>query len=330
MKGAIVITHGGVGAKEDMVGRPMEAAGKGLAVLEGGGSALDAAVEAAVILEDDPAFNAGTGSRFRIDGKTIEMDASLMASDGRMAAVAAVRNVRNPVRLARLVMDTPHVMMVGQGASDYAYRMGMNPYDPATEDTRAFIRKAWKAIREGKVSPYNRKWLDFRNYDLPSEGCDTIGAVVRDARGNFAVANSTGGTSLMLPGRVGDSPIFGAGFWAGPAGAVAATGIGEEIIRKLLCKQVYDRIESGMHPAKACEWGVGLYPPELPVGLIAVGRKAWGKAANMTLPVGIAESAPAGTAKRKVIARSKSRSSAGKTPFAGGKQGKPRRSRAKK
>ncbi len=290
MENAIVLTHGGVGAKDDLCDGPRKAADKGFEVLASGGSALDAAIEAAVLLEDDPRFNAGTGSRYRIDGKTIEMDAALMTSDGRLGAVAAIRNVRNPVRAARLVMDTPHVLMVGQGATDYARRMGMEFHDPGIPETKEFIRKGWAAIREGKLSPYNRKWLAFRNYDLP-EGCDTIGAVVCDGSGGYAAANSTGGTSLMLVGRVGDSPLFGSGLWAGPVGAVAATGIGEIIISRLLSKTVYDKIESGMGPAEACSWGVGLFPPEIAVGLIAVSDGRWGSASNLTLPCGVREGA---------------------------------------
>ena len=118
------------------------------------------------------------------------------------------------------------------------------------------------------------------NYDEPWDsvmGCsDTVGAVAMDGKGEFAAAGSTGGTAVMLRGRVGDTPMIGAGLFAGSAGAVAATGVGEEILRRLLCYRVYERIVAGSHPQEACDWGVELVPDGFVVGLIAVGREGDG------------------------------------------------------
>jgi L-asparaginase/beta-aspartyl-peptidase (threonine type) len=287
MKGATVVTHGGVGAPDDWKDGPDAAAEAGLSVLRRDGGALDAAVEASVLLEDDPRFNAGTGSRIRLDGKTIEMDATVMTSDGEMGGVAALRNVRNPIRVARLVLDTPHVILAGEGAESFARRHDIPPYDPATPRAQEFLRKACEKLREGKLSPHYSRWLDFRDYDLPEFGCDTVGAVAADGKGFFAAANSTGGSAIMLPGRVGDSCHYGAGLWSGPAGAVATTGIGEFIIARLMAREVYDALARGETAQKACEYGVALYEEEIPVGVIAVAAEGHGSAANRSMPVGV-------------------------------------------
>lgn len=285
----IVVTHGGVGAKDETRDGPQAAAEEGLRLLAGGASPLDAAVEASVLLEDDPRFNAGTGSRLRLDGRTVEMDASVMTSRGDMGAVAALRSVRNPVRVARLVADTPHVLLAGEGALAYARRKGVEPYDPATDQARAFFERSAARLRAGDLSPHYRRWLSFRDYDLPEAGCDTIGAVATDGRGFHAAANSTGGSGLMLVGRVGDSCHYGAGLWAGPAGAVATTGIGEHIIARLAAKGVYDLLDRGAGADEACEQGVASFPSDIPFGVIAVTDRGWGSAANLSMPVGAAE-----------------------------------------
>src|SRR5262249_42895277 len=105
------------------------------------------------------------------------------------------------------------------------------------------------------------------------EGCDTVGAVVRDPHGRFAATASTGGTLYMLRGRVGDSPLMGAGLYAGPNGAVAATGAGEEITKRFLSKAVYDWMEEGMAPARAAQRGVAMFPEVVDIGLLVVSRR---------------------------------------------------------
>ena len=243
-----------------------------MAVLRRGGRALDAVVEAVVVLEDDPRLNAGTGSRMRTDGR-IQMDAALMDASLEAGAVAAIERVRNPIRVARDVLSTPHILFVGPDAQAFARERGHEDYDPATPESRRKLEDSLRRIRDGHVPRYYRK---FNHVDLHG----TVGAVARDRRGHFAAGVSTGGTSFMLPGRVGDSPILGAGIYAGPAGAVCATGIGEEIMKRVLSKYVYDQMAAGRSPQRAADLGVSRFPRDVSVGLIAVGRRGWGEACD--------------------------------------------------
>src|SRR2546428_10194679 len=126
--------------------------------------------------------------------------------------------------------------------------------------------------RRGPLPPHARKWNTFR------ELVGTVGCVARDDAGRYASGSSTGGTAFMMPGRVGDSPIVGAGIYCGPAGAVSVTGHGEEIIRQVLSKFVYDRMARGRRTRRACEDGLGLFKRTEPVGVIAVGPDGAGQA----------------------------------------------------
>lgn len=274
----IVLTHGGVGSPPDRIQGCDRAAEKGMAVLSDGGSAVDAAVEASVILEDDPAYNAGTGSRPRLNG-VCEMGASVMTSEGRIGAVAALAGVKNPIRVARMVMErTPHILLAGEGALSFARRMGFGYYNPLTEHRKVRLEEAIEQVRRGEreAHPGIAEYL---------EECDTIGVVAVDESGLMAAANSTGGITLMLPGRVGDTPIPGAGLYAGPAGAVATTGVGEEIIRRMSARRIYDLMEKGAHPEEACRAEADAYPENIHFGAIAVSPNAPGWAANRSMPV---------------------------------------------
>ena len=266
----LLVTHCGAGSTHAVDDAAEASLAAGMKVLRRGGSALKAVEEAVVVLEDDPRTNAGTGSAMRTDG-TIQMDASIMDSRRRVGAVAAITGVRNPIRVARRVIDTPHVLLVGSWATDFARQCGFPPYDPATDRARERRAEVLGNLRAGKVPPWAKRWLARGHY--------TVGAVARDAKGRFAAANSTGGISLMLAGRVGDSPIVGAGLYAGPAGAVATTGVGEEIMRHVLAKSVYDRI-AALRAQRACEAGVKMLPKSVPIGIIAVARGGAGEACN--------------------------------------------------
>ncbi len=268
----LLLTHCGAGSDRTVQDAADAAGAKGMSVLRRGGRALDAVLEAVVVLEDDPRLNAGTGSRMRTDGR-IQMDAALMDDTLEAGAVAAIERVRNPIRVARDVFRTPHVLFVGPDAQAFARANGHADYDPATPESRRKLEESLRRIREGKVPWYYRK---FSGIDLHG----TVGAVARDRRGHFAAAVSTGGTSFMLPGRVGDSPVLGSGIYAGPAGAVCATGIGEEIMKRVLSKAVYDAMAAGRTPQKAAELGVGLFPRGVSVGLIVVGKRGWGEACD--------------------------------------------------
>lgn len=268
----VFLTHCGAGSDASVHDAAEASGARGLSVLQRGGPALEAVVEAIVFLEDDPRLNAGTGSRMRIDGR-IQMDAALMGGDLQAGCVAAIEEVKNPIRVARDVFDTPHVLLVGPDATAFARSKGHSPYDPSTPESRRRLEQSLEKIRTRQLPRYARKWksIEFR---------DTVGAVARDRRGRFAAGTSTGGTAFMLPGRVGDSPIVGAGLYAGPHGAVSTTGIGEEIIKRVLAKHVYDRIAEGSSAQAAAERGVALFPKDVPVGVIVVGSKGWGEASN--------------------------------------------------
>jgi L-asparaginase / beta-aspartyl-peptidase len=293
---AAVVTHGGVGGPREHSDACEKACEAGLAALREGGTALEAAIRATVILEDDPRLNAGTGSNFRLDGHTIEMDAAVMDAAQRFGAVAAIQRVKNPVRVAEMVLRTPHLLLAGDGATAFARAQGVPDYDPVSErarkryeQVRAYFAKgggddhpAWKGVDPTRYWNFeNRLEKTLRALVGPS---DTVGAVVRDGHGGYAAALSTGGTSIMLRGRVGDTPIIGAGLFAGPHGAVAATGDGEEIMRRVLAKHVYDLLAGGMPAQKAAEEGVALFPNQFAVGIIALGATSDGIADNRTMP----------------------------------------------
>lgn len=199
----------------------------GWAILSKGGAALDAVEAAIVALEDDPVFDAGVGSHLNREGR-VELDAIVM--DGRTlnaGAVASVRRVRNPIRLARKVMEsTEHVLLVGVGAEQFAVEHGLELCDPEELITER-ERQAWMKCRQGKHSS------EFHFADAQG----TVGAVARDGEGNIVAGTSTGGTCCKLPGRVGDSPLIGCGCYADvEAGGISCTGWGEAIMRIVMAK----------------------------------------------------------------------------------------------
>ncbi len=284
-----IVVHGGVGSSPEWSDGCRRAVEGAVGPLQEGGDALDAAVRAVVALEDDGRFNAGSGSVFRMDGKTVEMDAAVMDSRGMMGCVAALRGVKNPVRAARAVADTPHVFFAGEGARELAARRGVSEPHVPSAHARERVRRLLEQVRKDDRADWRAPWRSFdvranwnfsTPYDEVLRGCDTVGAVAVDRAGRFAVANSTGGASPMLCGRVGDSPIPGCGFWAGPAGAVAATGVGEEIIRSLLARTVYDILSLGRSPLEAARAGVAIVPQGIAVGVLAVSAEGLAWCAN--------------------------------------------------
>jgi beta-aspartyl-peptidase (threonine type) len=206
------------------------AARAGWEILAAGGSAVDA-VEAAVrLLEDDPTYNAGTGACLTADGD-VELDASVM--DGatlRCGAVAVVKDVKNPVILARRIMEHgQHVLLAGPGASAFARSLGMPPLDNACLVT----------------APQRARWERLRGAP-PPPGHGTVGAAARDREGHLAAATSTGGTAMKRPGRVGDTPLIGCGTYADDAlAAVSCTGHGERIIQLTLARHCADLVGQG-------------------------------------------------------------------------------------
>lgn len=254
----MLLAHAGAGSPSKFRDATEKAAKRGFSVLKNGGTALDAVVEAIAVLEDDPRFNAGTGSNLRLDG-SVKMDAAVMTSDLECGAVAALEFVRNPIRVAREVMRTPHVLLAGGSSMVFAREHGFEWYDPITERTVKKLQKVKRNLKTGDLPKWAQRW---RGYSI-----GTVGAVARDAN-SLATGVSTGGTSFMLPGRVGDSALIGCGLYANEHGAVSATGMGEEIIRHVLSKTIYDRLLT-TSAIEACRFGVDLLAP-YPTGVLAL------------------------------------------------------------
>lgn len=255
-----IVVHGGAGADPSLM-EPEEIEGvkariqsvlqQGLADLKSGRPALRVVEEAVRSLEDDPWFNAGRGAALNSDGEA-ELDAAIMdGSNLHCGAVADVRRTRNPITLARWVMEkTPHVLLVGPGADRFAQQSGLEMVDPEyfiTERARRALRK-----KQG-----------------------TVGCVALDLRGHLAAATSTGGLTNKRPGRVGDSPIIGAGTFADDRScAVSCTGVGEEFIRHQVAGQISQRIRlTGVSLPESVRQTFADGLPEDVGGVIAVNRK---------------------------------------------------------
>ena len=242
-----IVIHSGAGnftldqlgdRREPMRAAMEQALRAGHAVLAGGGSSLDAVQAAIVVMEDSPLFNAGRGAVFTHEG-TNELDAAIMdGAQHRAGSVAGVKHVKNPIALARLVMEkSPHVMMIGDGAEAFAKEQGM------TLVPESYFRtdRAWQALQ--KAIEDEKK--NATPAEKPREGhYGTVGAVALDQHGNLAAATSTGGTTNKRVGRVGDSPIIGAGTYADNASCgISATGVGEYFIRYTVARDICARVQ---------------------------------------------------------------------------------------
>jgi beta-aspartyl-peptidase (threonine type) len=270
----IIIVHGGAGDWPSKLHKRglngvRRAADRGFRILSNGGSALDAVQVAIVSLEDDPVFNAGRGSTLNLRGE-IETDAAIM--DGktlRGAGVALLRDIKNPIKAARIVFEkTNHVLIAGAAARELALANGL-----AKANLRVSSRvKAWKEglckLESKRDSYLSRTSPEIIQHFLP-KSTDTVGALCLDSDGNLAAACSTGGVSLKLPGRIGDSAILGAGLYADDgSGAATATGIGEQAMRLVISKAACDLMKSEnalsaatkaiRHSTKRLGLGIGL------------------------------------------------------------------------
>ncbi|MDB4942776.1 MAG: L-asparaginase [Labilithrix sp.] len=238
-----ILVHGGAGDVPDAaaakhVAGCERAAAEGARVLAAGGSALDAVQRAVEVLESDPLFNAGTGACLDHGGH-LSLDASLMDGEGlRAGAVAALPAFEHPIAIARRVMDdTPHVLFAGAAAGELAVAMGFAPADEAAMITDA-ARQRWESARKRSVA---ESWAG-----------GTVGAVARDAQGHVAAATSTGGMVNKMRGRVGDSPLIGAGTYADDErGACSTTGHGEAMMRIVAAKSVVDGMVDAAPEASA-------------------------------------------------------------------------------
>lgn len=218
----------------------------GFKVLRDGGQALDAVEQAVRLLEDNPLFNAGRGSVYNADGRH-EMDACIM--DGRMqaGAVAGVQGIRNPIVAARAVMErSAHVMLVGDGAEAFARTQGV-PFEDADYFHDELRLQQWKSVS-------GSRHIRLDHSDPADRKFDTVGAAALDIHGNLAAATSTGGMTNKMPGRIGDTPLVGAGTYADNATcAISCTGHGEFFIRGMVAHDVACLVEyRGMTLAEAC------------------------------------------------------------------------------
>ena len=279
----VLLIHGGAGSDNsftETLNRYAENSSRKVS-----GNPLDFVVDSVRLMEDDSSFNAGTGSVKRIDG-SIQMDAAVMTPN-QIGAVSAIERVKNPVMVAREVMlQTPHVMITGDGAIKFARALGFEDYDPTTERTENIWKKTVDYFNGKEVElpeRYSNYYKYAKIFGFP-QAKDTVGAVAR-VDGKFAAAVSTGGSSPMMRGRVGDSPLPGAGLYAGEKGAVVATGIGEEIIRKMMCYDIYNRIGtkplSEIVKEKVAEFG------DVLVGVIAVSMDEYASYSNSSMATGV-------------------------------------------
>lgn len=244
-----IVVHGGAGnwpadRHEDAL-RGLDAAlDAALHAASREGDALAVAVAAVAALEDNPLFNAGTGSALNLHGR-IEMDACVMRGDTlAIGAVCNLERVRNPIHVAQAVLEhTDHVLLGGDGALRLARALGFPDWNPETPDKRAGWERRLQDLDEG-----HDDWLPRMNALLaahPELRRGTVGAVVRDDHGRLAAATSTGGVALKLPGRIGDTPMPGAGTWADAHAAISATGRGELVMRTLAARRVAERVAAG-------------------------------------------------------------------------------------
>jgi beta-aspartyl-peptidase (threonine type) len=241
-----VLVHGGAGdVPAERVPRHVDgarlAAQAAADVLRSGGTALDAVERAVLVLEDDPSFNAGTGACLNHDG-LIELDAAIMEGTHlRAGGVCALPPFPNPVAVARAVLQHGrHVLLSGEGAARFAIEHGFTATTSEAMTTET-ARARWKAVRDKLGQGENEGWAG-----------GTVGCVARDARGSVAAATSTGGRVNKHVGRVGDSPIPGAGNYADDdGGACSATGDGEAVLRLCLGKRAVDLMAARVHPEEA-------------------------------------------------------------------------------
>jgi len=240
------VVHGGASYKnEENVYEPLKRAVKrGLSILEKGGCAIEAVIEAVKVMEEEEIFNAGKGAVLRLDG-SIKLDAAVM--DGRTlkaGAVAGIEGFLHPSELAKLVMEkTNHILLIGKEAEKFAEYYGFKKENLYTAERRELWEKIIKKPKE-----------EIKK--LKEEIMETVGAVALDDNGGLAACTSTGGLFLSLPSRVGDTPLIGCGTYANSHGAASATGIGEDIIRVTMARYCIFMIEQGKNAQEAADLAI--------------------------------------------------------------------------
>ncbi|MGQ9623455.1 MAG: isoaspartyl peptidase/L-asparaginase family protein [Candidatus Caldatribacteriaceae bacterium] len=268
----VIIVHGGICTEgvPDVYEPLYRACVKGMEILEFR-EAVDAVEEAIKILEDDPHLNAGTGSFPNLLGE-VEMSASIMKDDFSCGGVAAIKNIRHPISVARAVMErTRHVLLVGEGAGLFARLLGFEEYNPVAELTIRTLKKSVERASKEKDSIY-RYYLEKARERLKNSHLGTVGAVALDRLGKIASGTSTGGIEMQLPGRVGDSPIIGCGNFSCEWGGVSMTGEGEGIVKLGLARRIAEWMKE-MSVQEAVDKGMELAGKSGVVcGAIALGK----------------------------------------------------------
>ena len=274
----VIVVHGGAGKAHPVnslsaLETVKKATSRGFEMLKNGGTSVESVTETVSFLEDSGLFNAGLGSGLNIE-KQIEMEASVM--DGKTLAAGAaglLSDIRNPVRVARLVMEkTDHVFVVGNGAQKLADIFKLERRGAVTSAQLERYETQLKCLKDGE---FELPKLASLINDFPGVfELETVGAVALDCEANLAAATSTGGFPLKLPGRIGDSPSIGCGTYAdNETGACSATGIGEVAMRLVLAKTVCNSIEKGKTAQEAAEIAISLVNRKFKgafMGLIAV------------------------------------------------------------
>lgn len=278
-----LIVHGGAGdwgtgREAAALNGVRGAARAGGEVLADGGTALDAVVAATRVLEEDPLFNAGIGSTLNLDGD-VETDAAVMCGATlRSGGVAALRGFRAPIAVARAVLEqTDHVLIAGDGASRFATMIDAERFDLHTDARRVRWRERLDALQSG-----GDDWLPRMRALIaahPELNRGTVGAVAIDASGHTAATSSTGGVTLKLAGRIGDSPVPGAGLYATTSAAVTATGRGELALRTLPCLRACDRIAAGAGAQDALEATIEALRAQVGADVGLIGVDATGRVA---------------------------------------------------
>lgn len=254
MKPALIIHGGAWSIPENEVAGHRQGVGQALnagwKILQDGGTALAAVMATVECMEEDPAFDAGVGSFLNQDGQ-VQLDAALMDGDTlEIGAVAAISRVRHPLRLCQALLTCDEVLLVGAGAEERAKHLGLELCAPETFITGR-EQQRW-AVAKDQGGPDMRR--SFQPGGAPG---DTVGAIALDQRGSMAVASSTGGTPGKAVGRVGDSPVPGAGYLVDSAvGGCCCTGWGEGILRVGMAHQVFQALEAGQTPNQAAARGV--------------------------------------------------------------------------
>ena len=268
-----IIVHAGAGAApRDAETRQMLCEGiveQGAAILRQGGSAIDACERAVCLLEDAEALNAGRGSYIQLDGQ-VRMDACLMTSDLEVGAVIQIPHVRNPISVARRLLESRcHVALAGEGALAFAREMGFEMRDPITPRKQEVLETLLDEL--GHDTSFGR--LARYVQEKRPGPLGTVGCVARDATGLIAAGTSTGGRRACYPWRVGDTPLVGCGNYADEFAGVSCTGIGEDITRTTLARVVAFLVQQGVGLKEACDHAMAkIDAMGSQAGLIAIDR----------------------------------------------------------